>query len=78
MAACHPEAAESLAQPRTPNEGFVHSGGSVAGALHRSFGPQGRGPQDDSVGKGRDIGADVGVFRAFVRAGARLAEIHVQ
>jgi hypothetical protein len=76
VAACHPEAAESLAQPRTPNEGFVHSGGSVAGALHRSFGR--RGPQDDSVGKGRDIGADVGVFRAFVRADARLAEIHVQ
>jgi len=48
---CHPEAAESLAKPRTPNEGSMHSGGSVATAencidpsAHKE-----RGPQDDSV-----------------------------
>ncbi len=40
VSACHPEAAESLPQPRTPNEGSVHSCSSVAGGrLHRSFGP---------------------------------------
>ena len=48
---CHPPAAESLAQPRTPNEGSVHSGGGVAEAscidpsAHKE-----PGPQDDSVG----------------------------
>ena len=48
----HPEAAESLAQPRTPSEGSVHSHGSVAQAncidpsAHKE-----RGPQDDSAGR---------------------------
>ncbi len=77
VSACHPEAAESLAKPRTPNEESVHSGGSVARAscidpsAHKE-----RGPQDDSVGKG-GVGIDAGVFRAFVKAGERLADIHV-
>jgi hypothetical protein len=78
VAACHPEAAESLAQPRTPHEGSVHSGGNVERA--NCIGPSAhkeRGPQDDSTGEGRSIGADAGVFRAFVKAGERLAEIHV-
>jgi len=52
VSACHPEAAESLAQPRTPSEGSVHSHGSVAQAncidpsAHKE-----RGPQDDSAGR---------------------------
>jgi predicted helicase len=33
VSACHPEAAESLAKPRTPNEGSAHSGDSVAGSV---------------------------------------------
>jgi predicted helicase len=78
-ASCHPEAAESLAKPRTPNEGSVHSAGSVARAscidpsAHKE-----RGPQDDSVGDGVGVNPDAGIFRAFVKAGERLAEIHVQ
>jgi hypothetical protein len=113
VSSCHPEAAESLAQPRTPNEGSVHSGGRVAGAscIDPSAHEE-RGPQDDSVGgsagksvvqaNARSFGsvnglasesihsaqddrarsetgknADFGAFRAFVKAGKRLAEIHV-
>ena len=36
---CHPEAAESLAKPRTPNEGLVHSGGGVARASRMDLRP---------------------------------------
>jgi hypothetical protein len=49
---CHPEAAESLAKPRTPNEGSVHSGDSAA--MANCIDPsahKGRGPQDDRVGE---------------------------
>jgi hypothetical protein len=59
----------------------VHSRGSVAGA--NCIDPsahKGRGPQDGSVGGGREgagVGGDAVVFRAFVKAGERLAEIHV-
>jgi hypothetical protein len=55
VSACRPETAESLAQPRTPNEGSVHSRGSVAGAscidpsAHKEHGPQ-----DDSAGVDSD------------------------
>ena len=65
---CHPEAAESLAKRATPNEGSMQLAGSAA-AADESIGPSAReerGPQDD-----RDV------FRAFVKAGQRLAEIHV-
>jgi hypothetical protein len=77
---CHPEAAESLAKPRTPNEGSVHSAGDVARAeecidpsVHKE-----RGPQDDSVdvdSAEEGISAGAGLFRVFVKAGERLAEI---
>jgi predicted helicase len=76
---CHPGAAESLAKPRTPNEGSMYSAGSVA-SVEDCIDPEAhkeRGPQDDSVMEGKDISADAGVFRAFVKAGERLAEIHV-
>jgi hypothetical protein len=77
VSACHPEAAESLAKPRTPNEGSVHSGGSVARASYIDpSAHKERGPQDDSVGEG-GVGIDAGIFRAFVKAGERLADIHV-
>jgi len=65
---CHPEAAESPAKPGTPNEGPMQLAGSAA-AADKSIGPSARkerGPQDDKD-----------VFRAFVAAGQRLAEIHV-
>jgi predicted helicase len=68
FAACHPEAAESSASPRTPNEGPMHLAGATA-AADKSIGPSARkerGPQDDKR-----------VFREFVKAGQRLAEIHV-
>jgi predicted helicase len=77
VSACHPEAAGALAKPRTPKEESLHSGDNVTGAscidpsAHRE-----RGPQDDSVGERSGVDADV--FRAFVKAGARLAEIHVR
>lgn len=75
VSACHPEAAESLAKPRTPHEGSVHSGGSVARAsCIDPSAHKGRGPQDDRAG---EVAADAGVFRAFVKAGKRLSEIHV-
>ena len=83
VSACHPEAAESLAKPRTPNEGSVHSGGSVVKAncidpsAHKERGPQDDSLGGDSVGEGSGIGADASVFRAFVKAGERLTEIHV-
>jgi hypothetical protein len=71
---CHSEAVESLAKPRTPNEGSVHSGGDVARA--NCIDPEARkrrGPQDDSVdgGEGAGVIGDAVVFRAFVNAGWR-------
>ena len=69
LTACHPEAAESSAARTTPNEGPMHSAASG-----KSIDPSSRkkrAPQDDKVEK------DVDVFRAFARAGQRLAEIHV-
>ena len=68
FAACHPEAAESSASPRTPNEGPMQLAGTST-AADKSIGPSAhkeRGPQDDSA-----------VFHAFAKAGQRLAEIHV-
>jgi predicted helicase len=68
FAACHPEAAESSAKQRTPNEGPMQLAGSTS-AASKSIGPSARkkrGPQDDTV-----------VFKALVAAGKRLAEIHV-
>ncbi|MGB7600315.1 MAG: type ISP restriction/modification enzyme [Candidatus Sulfotelmatobacter sp.] len=65
---CHPEAAESSASPRTPHEGPMQLADSTV-AASEYIGPSGRkerGPQDD-----------IGVFKAFVKAGERLAEIHV-
>jgi len=65
---CHPEAAESSASPRTPNEGPMHLAGATA-AAGESIAPSARkerGPQDDKD-----------VFRALATAGQRLAEIHV-
>ena len=60
--ACHPEAAESSASPRTPNEGPMQAADSAdaAGANGEYRGPSARtnrGPQDDrifglSLGKG--------------------------
>jgi predicted helicase len=65
---CHPEAAESSASPRTPNEGLMQLADSTAAASEciRPSARKERGPQDD-----------IGVFKAFVKAGERLAEIHV-
>jgi predicted helicase len=65
--ACHPEAAESSASPRTPNEGPMQLTGSTR-AADKSIGPSARkerGPQDDKD-----------VFRTLANAGQRLAEIH--
>jgi len=65
---CHPEAVESHAQRATPNEGPMQPAGSIDTA-DKSIGPSARkerGPQDDKE-----------VFRAFAKAGQRLAEIHV-
>ena len=65
---CHPEAAESPAKPKTPNEGPMQLASSAAVA-DKSIGPSARkerGPQDDKA-----------VFRALAKAGQRLAEIHV-
>ncbi len=56
---CHPEAAESLAKPRTPNEGPMQLAGTT-NAADESIGPSARkkrGPQDDNS-----------VFHAFVAA----------
>src|SRR5271165_2994049 len=47
---CHPEAAESLAKPRTPNEGPMQLAGTT-NAADESIGPSARkkrGPQDDN------------------------------
>jgi len=52
---CHPEAAESSASPRTPNEGPVQPAGAIAradasGTASKSIGPSARkkrGPQND-------------------------------
>src|SRR5882672_5342998 len=78
LATCHPEAAESHAKRATPNEGPMHSAGGT-GAASESIGPSARkkrGPQDDNLdGVGKM--ANVDVFRVFVAAGQRLAEIHV-
>jgi predicted helicase len=66
--ACHPEAAESHAKRATPEEGPMQPAGTAT-AADNSIGPSARkerGPQDDS-----------GVFKAFAKAGQRLAEIHV-
>jgi predicted helicase len=65
---CHPEAAESSVSPGTPNEGPLHLAAST-GAAGESIVPstrKERGPQDD-----------IRVFRAFAKAGQRLAKIHV-
>jgi predicted helicase len=65
---CHPEAAESSASPRTPNEGPMQLADSTA-AASECIGPSAckeRGPQDD-----------IAVFKALAKAGQRLAEIHV-
>jgi predicted helicase len=70
---CHPEAAESSAARTAPNEGPMQLAGE-SGAAGESMGPsarKGRGPQDDKLVSARDV------FRAFVRAGERLADIHV-
>jgi hypothetical protein len=54
---CHSEAVESLAKPRTPNEGSVHSGGDVArGNCIDPSAHKRRGPQDDSVDGGEGAG----------------------
>jgi hypothetical protein len=73
---CHPEAVESLAKPRTPNEGSLHSAGSVARAedyidpsAHKGRGPQDDSVGDESIGVSTGISADAGVFRAFAKAG---------
>ncbi|MGB8970133.1 MAG: type ISP restriction/modification enzyme, partial [Candidatus Sulfotelmatobacter sp.] len=50
FAACHPEAAESPAKPRTPNEGPMQLADSTAVA-DKSIGPSARkkrGPHDDN------------------------------
>lgn len=84
----HREEAGSAAKRMTPDGGEVHSAGST-GAADESRDPSARkrrGPQDDKtiqIDKAIQIsastaGRDVDVFRAFVRAGQRLAEIHVQ
>jgi len=61
----------------------MHLAGS-ADAADKSIGPSARkkrGPQDDNknppVPPVSSVVKDVDVFRAFVRAGQRLAEIHV-
>jgi predicted helicase len=82
VSACHPEAAESSAQRTTPNEGPMHL--AVADKSIDPSSRKERAPQDDSA-KGTRNGApegaplqtDLDVFRAFVRADQRLAEIHV-
>ena len=60
---CHPEAAESSAKPRTPNEGSMHSVGSTTNA-DKCTDPsahKGRGPQDDNVTLGMENA--LGLFR---------------
>jgi predicted helicase len=67
FAACHPEAAESHAKWATPNEGPMQLAGATD-AANKSIDPsvrKERGPEDDKD-----------VFRAFVKSGQRLAEIH--
>ena len=80
---CHPEAAESLATQATPNEVPIHFAGNTD-AADKSVGPSARkkrGPQDDNrnsaVPPVSSVVKDVDVFRAFVKAGHCLAEIHV-
>ncbi len=74
---CHPDAVESSAKPTTPNEGSMH-----LAASDKSIDPssrKNRAPQDDSsiTNSASSAVNDVDVFRALVRAGQRLAEIHV-
>jgi predicted helicase len=68
VSACHPEAVASPAKQATPNEGPMHSGGSISEANE---------PIDPSARKERGPQDDKGVFRVLVAAGQRLAEIHV-
>ncbi len=68
LTTCHPEAAESPAKPKTPNEGPMQLAGGT-GASDKSIDPSARRqrePQDDKA-----------LFKAYIAAGARLAEIHV-
>jgi predicted helicase len=69
LTTCHPEAAGSSAQRTTPNEGSMHL--ETAGKSIDPSSRKKRAPQDDKLEK------DVDVFQAFVKAGQRLAEIHV-
>jgi predicted helicase len=78
---CHPEEAESFAKRRTPDEGSMHSAGTT-NAASESIDPSARkkhGPQEDRAMSSSvtSVVKDVDVFRQLVKAGQRLAEIHV-
>ena len=71
LTTCHPEAADSSAVGTNPNEGSMHLAETAkSGQVLSSFDSS---AQDDRPGEA----SDVVVFRAFVKAGQRLAEIHV-
>ena len=78
---CHPEEAESLAKRGTPDEGPMHSAVATKTA-DESIGPSARkkrGPQDDNAENSSvpSVVQNLEVFRELVKAGQRLAEIHV-
>jgi hypothetical protein len=68
LTTCHPEAVESAAEQRTPNEGPLHSASGTR-AADKSMDPSSR--------KKRSSQDDKRVFRSLVAAGQRLSEIHV-
>jgi predicted helicase len=69
-----PAPGENASRQKEQTPGNSGSFGSVNGLASESI----RYAQDDSVKSRSEKSLDLGIFRAFVKAGERLAEIHVQ